>query len=141
MLTFARAVRATLLAEEDMASKKIDEMEVYLGLLRAKKTMIQIQVSEADEQLGMVKEALDSDGIAEVSQSDDEGDSVASSPPHSSDFVSLDLDSESKSDHQSTGTSDTSIEHGKFPAASTASVAAAHSASMAAVSLASNGAR
>jgi hypothetical protein len=43
-------VRATALqAKEDYASKHIDEMEEYLGLLRAKRTMIQLQVSEADE--------------------------------------------------------------------------------------------
>jgi len=71
-------VRATLLAEEDSASKQIDEMEEYLGLLREKRALIQVRVSEADEQLGMVRDALDSDGIAEISQSDD--DSSVSTP-------------------------------------------------------------
>ena len=71
-------MRATLLAEEDSASKQIDEMEEYLGLLREKRALIQVRVSEADEQLGMVRDALDSDGIAEISQSDD--DSSVSTP-------------------------------------------------------------
>ena len=105
-------MRATLVAEEDKASKQIDEMEEYLGLLRSQKAVIQIRVSEADEQLGMVKEALDNDGIAEVSQSDDE-DSAGSSPPQSSDYACIDSDSDYDSDNQSVNTSDTSIEQGK----------------------------
>ena len=48
--------------------------------------MIQLKVAEADEQLGRVKEALDGDGIAEVSLSDNESSSAAS-PPQSSDFL------------------------------------------------------
>jgi hypothetical protein len=69
-------------------SKYIDEMEEYLGLLQAKRAMIQHQVTEADEQLGMVREALDSDGIAEVSLIDNESSST-SSPPRSSDYMCL----------------------------------------------------
>ncbi|KIM83089.1 hypothetical protein PILCRDRAFT_88322 [Piloderma croceum F 1598] len=64
-LSYARAVQATLLAQEDSASKEIDEMEEYLGLLQAKRDIIHIQVSEAEEQVGLVREALDSDGITE----------------------------------------------------------------------------
>jgi hypothetical protein len=97
------------LAEENSASRQIDETEAYLGLLRAKKAMIQVRVSEAEEQLGMVKEVLDSDGIAEGAQSDDEV-FFATSPPRSSDFVSIDTDSESDSDH-SDSTPDTSVDH------------------------------
>lgn len=79
-------MRATLQAKENHASKHIDEMEEYLGLLRAKRTMIQLQVSEAEEQVGMVLEALNSNGIAEVSLSDDEYPS-ASFPPRFSDHI------------------------------------------------------
>ena len=103
-------MRSTLLAEENSASRQIDETEAYLGLLRAKKAMIQVGVSEADEQLGMVKEVLDSDGIAEGAQSDDEV-FAATSPPQSSDFVSIDTDSESDSDSHSDSTPDTSVDH------------------------------
>jgi hypothetical protein len=70
-------------------------MEEYLGLLRAKRALIQVRVSEADEQLGMVRDALDSVGIAEISQSDD--DSSVSSPPHSSEFLRVESDSASES--------------------------------------------
>jgi hypothetical protein len=61
--------------------------------------MIQLRVSEADEQLGMVKEALNSDGILEVSLSDDEFTSSASSPSpsHTSDLLSPDEDSNMES--------------------------------------------
>lgn len=75
------------MAQEDSASKEIDEMEEYLGLLRAKRDIIHIQVSEAEEQVGLVREALDSDGIAEVCLSDDEAPSSPSSLPHSSDYL------------------------------------------------------
>ena len=57
-------MRSTLLAEENSASRQIHETEAYLGLLHTKKAMIQVRVLEAEEQLGMVKEVLDSDGIA-----------------------------------------------------------------------------
>lgn len=103
-------MRSTLLAEENSASRQIDETEAYLGLLRAKKAMIQVRVSEAEEQLGMVKEVLDSDGIAEGAESDDEV-FFATSPPRSSDFVSIDTDSESDSDSHSDSTPDTSVDH------------------------------
>jgi hypothetical protein len=88
-------VRATLLAEEDCASKHIDEMEEYLGLLRTKRAMIQVRVSEANEQLGMVREALDTDGIGEVPLSDDESFSSASPPPRTSDYMCPEVTDES----------------------------------------------
>ena len=88
-------MRATLLAKEDTASKQIDEMEEYLGLLWAKRALIQVRVSEADEQLGMVRDTLDSDGIAEISESDDE--SSVLSPPCSSEFLRVESDSASES--------------------------------------------
>ena len=105
-------MRATLVAKEDKASKQIDEIEEYLGLLRSQKAVIQIRVSEADEQLCMVKEALDNVRIAEVSQSDDE-DSSRSSPPQLSDYACINTDSDYELDNQSVSTSDTSIEQGK----------------------------
>jgi hypothetical protein len=79
-------VQATIQTKEDYTSKHIDEVEEYLGLLQAKRATIQHQVTEAEEQLSMVWEALDSDGIAEVSLSDNESSS-ASSPPQSSDYM------------------------------------------------------
>ena len=88
-------MHATLLAEEDCASKHIDEMEEYLGLLRTKRAMIQVRVSEADEQLGMVREALDTDGIGEVPLSDDKYFSSAPSPPRTSDYICPEVTDES----------------------------------------------
>ena len=86
-------------------------MEEYLGLLRAKKAMIQIRVSEADEQLGMVREALDGDGIGEVALSDDGSSSSAPSPPRTSDCIYPIMDSDEDSDEpqSSTYNSDGSI--------------------------------
>lgn len=90
------------MAQEDTASKEINEMEEYLGLLRAKRDIIHIRVSEADEQVGLVKEALDSDGIAEACLSDDEAPSSPSSPPHSSDYLCPEAwDSDSERDTSS----------------------------------------
>ena len=81
-------MHTTLLAEEECASKHIDEMEEYLGLLQTKRTMIQVKVLEADERLGMVRKALYSDGIGDMPLSDDESSpSSASSPPRTSDYM------------------------------------------------------
>lgn len=115
----ARAVRATLLAEEFRAAQQINEMEEYLGLLRQKKVIIGLRVMEADEQLGMVREALESKGIAEIEDplSDVESFSSASSPPRSSDYICPDdfdtdpgsdytpsaLDSSNEFDHKTLG--------------------------------------
>jgi hypothetical protein len=48
-LSHARAVRNTLQAEEDLATKYISEMEEYLQLLRENRADIQHQVAEASE--------------------------------------------------------------------------------------------
>jgi hypothetical protein len=93
-LSFARAVRASLKADEDSASMHIDEIEEYLGILREEKASIESQVAEAEEQIGMVREMLDSNGIPEVSLSDDEDASTTSIPPASSDFMCLDSELE-----------------------------------------------
>jgi hypothetical protein len=90
-LSFARAVRASLKADEDSASMHINEIEEYLGILREEKASIESQVAEAEEQIGMVREMLDSNGIPEVSLSDDEDASTTSIPPASSDFMCLDV--------------------------------------------------
>lgn len=42
-------------------------MEEYLGLLRAKKAVIDLRVGEANEQIGVIREALDEHGISEAS--------------------------------------------------------------------------
>ena len=94
-LSFARAVRASLKADEDSASMHINEIEEYLGILREEKASIESQVAEAEEQIGMVREMLDSNGIPpEVSLSDDEDASTTSIPPASSDFMCLDSELE-----------------------------------------------
>ena len=50
----------------------INEMEEYLGILREKKAVIQLTLAAADDQIGVVGEALDSNGIPETSLSDDD---------------------------------------------------------------------
>jgi hypothetical protein len=83
-------VRNTLQAEEDLTSLCITETEEYLGLLREQRTTIQTQVAEANAQIGLVREVLESGGISEMSSDEDEDSaSSASSPPRSSDFMCL----------------------------------------------------
>ena len=84
-LSFARAVRASM---------HINEIEEYLGILQEEKASIESQVAEAEEQIGMVREMLDSNGIPEVSLSDNEDASTTSIPPASSDFMCLDSELE-----------------------------------------------
>jgi hypothetical protein len=116
-LSFARAVRNTLQAKDDYTTMCITEAEEYLGLLREKKTSIKSQLAEAHEQIVLVKEVLDSDGISEISCSDDEDSmSSASSPPRFSDFLPLEsVDTEVISDHDhdlNLGTTRTSSQWG-----------------------------
>jgi len=72
----------------------INEIEEYLGILREEKAFIDMQMVEAEEQVGMVREVLDSEGIPEVSLSDDEGPSPPSSPPAGSISMLIGTDSE-----------------------------------------------
>jgi hypothetical protein len=96
-------VRNTLQAKDDYTTMCITEAEEYLGLLREKKTSIKSQLAEAHEQIVLVKEVLDSDGISEISCSDNEDlMSSASSPPRFSDFLPLEsVDTDVISDHDS----------------------------------------
>jgi hypothetical protein len=82
-------VRATLKAEEDTATMHINEIEEYLGILQEHKCSLEMQVAEAEEQISMVWEILDSNGIPEVSLSDDESTPPPSSSPTSSGFAGL----------------------------------------------------
>ena len=103
-LSFARAVRATLQAEEQSAIMHINETEEYLGLLREKKALIELRLAEAHDQVGAVREVLDSDGIPEISLSDDEESSSVTSPPTSPKNVGLDssdVESDAESDAES----------------------------------------
>lgn len=114
-LRFSRAVRRTLISQQGSADLEITETEEYLGFLRAKKALIEIRVTEADEQIGVVREILDQNRLSEVLLSDDGDDgqtfSASSSsgvdtstePPSSEDptgwpaesFISCNLDSPS----------------------------------------------
>ena len=58
----------------------INETEEYLGILREKKALLHLRLAEADDQIGVVREVLDSDGIPEVSLSDDEDSSSDTFP-------------------------------------------------------------
>ena len=51
----------------DTAINQINEMEEALGCLRVKKAMMEVQVSEADDQIAVVQEMVSQDGIPEVS--------------------------------------------------------------------------
>jgi len=63
-----------------MTNMHINEAEEYIGLLRARKAAIQTQVADAEEQIGVVRDILDSDGIPEISLADDEDDHDPASP-------------------------------------------------------------
>lgn len=76
-LTLARAVRASLEAEENTVEHQINETEEYLGLLREKQAITQMRKAEAEEQVGMVRDVLDQDGIPEISMSDSGSDDDA----------------------------------------------------------------
>ena len=71
-LGYAQAVHTTLKSKIETAKNEINEMEEELGCLRIRKAMMEVQVSEADDQIAMVWEMLNWDGIPEVSLSDDE---------------------------------------------------------------------
>lgn len=64
---------------------EIIETEEYLGFLRAKRSMIETRVAEADEQIGVLREVMDQHQISEnLISVDDE----ASLPPSSSSLES-----------------------------------------------------
>lgn len=73
-LGYVQAVRATLRAKIDSAMKEINETEEELGCLRIRKVMMEVQMSEADDQIAMVREMLNKDGIPEIPLSDHEDD-------------------------------------------------------------------
>ena len=50
---------------------EINKAEEYLGLLRENQAAVQRRLKKADEQIGVVCDALYSDGISELSSSDD----------------------------------------------------------------------
>ena len=52
--------------------KEINEMEEELGCLRIRRAMMEVQISEADDQIARVREMLNREGIPEISLSDDE---------------------------------------------------------------------
>lgn len=49
-----------------MADSEINEMEEFLGLLRAKRAAIELRVGKANEQIGVIHEAMDEYGIPEL---------------------------------------------------------------------------
>lgn len=63
----------TLHTQEELEAMCINEAQEYLGLLRAKMTIMQVQVAEANEQISIVWE-LNNDRIPKVPLSDDEDD-------------------------------------------------------------------
>ena len=67
-----QAVRATLKSKIETAMKEIIEMEEELGCLRIRRAMMEVQISEADDQIARVQEMLNQEGIPEISLSDDE---------------------------------------------------------------------
>ena len=52
--------------------KEINEMEEELGCLRIRRAMMEVQISEANDQIARVQEMLNWEGFPEISLSDDE---------------------------------------------------------------------
>lgn len=71
-LAYVLSVRSSLYAEEEFTDKRIDEMEHLLGIMRNRKMMIKTRADEAEEQIGIVRHALDRQEITEVSLSENE---------------------------------------------------------------------
>ena len=67
-----QAVCATLKSKIETAMKEINEMEEELGCLRIRRAMMEVQISEADDQIARVQEMLNREGIPEISLLDDE---------------------------------------------------------------------
>ena len=51
---------------------EISEGEEYLGLLREQQSIVQKRLKKADEQIGIMCDALHSDGITELSSNDED---------------------------------------------------------------------
>ena len=67
-----QAVRATLKLKIETAMKEINEMEEELGCLRIRRAMMEVQISEADDQIARVREMVNQEGNPEISLLDDE---------------------------------------------------------------------
>lgn len=119
-------MRRTLIAEEELNNRRIEEAEEYLGVLRSHHGVIMLQVDCADEEIGRVKHSLDTDGIPEISLSDEEDNEESSSDylhPPSSDLVcenintpsinadSADTSPESEQDSEPHTTPESSFDH------------------------------
>ena len=68
-LGFSWAVRASLVSQQQLVEDEINEVEEYLGLLRAKKATIKLHVGEADQQIGIIREVMNDHGISDISAS------------------------------------------------------------------------
>ena len=68
-LGFSRAVCASLVSQQQLAEDEINEVEEYVGLLRAKKATIELRVGEADQQIGVICEVMNDHGISDISAS------------------------------------------------------------------------
>ena len=65
-LGFSQAVRASLVSQQQLVEDEINEVEEYLGLLRAKKATIELCVGEADQQIGIICEVMNDHGISDI---------------------------------------------------------------------------
>lgn len=93
-----------MLAQQSCADKEILEIEEYLGFLRAKRSVIETRVAEADEQIGVMQEVLDQHQFSESSNSsDDELELPASSSSLGSDDC---IEAPTSDDHAAWNTCD-----------------------------------
>ena len=62
-----QAVHATLKSKIETAMKEINEMEEELGCLRIRRAMMEVQISEADDQIARVWEMVNQEGNPDIS--------------------------------------------------------------------------
>lgn len=66
---------------------EINESEEYLGILRKKQASVQTRLREADDQVGVVRNALRAQGVQGFSSCDDEDSSAESTEVSLSDIL------------------------------------------------------
>jgi hypothetical protein len=96
-LNLARATRQSLLIEEQLANQRVKEGEMTMALLYSNVKRAHVQVAEADLRIGALRATLDSEGISEISLSDDEESTFDIIPATSSCKSSEDFNNESDS--------------------------------------------
>lgn len=97
-LSLARSNRDEVMLEKKLYLKRIESAEEYIGLLRQKCALLDIEMTDCDDEVTTVRGVLNTNSIAECSLSDNEdGDFIPVCPPPSSDPIKGDSPATSSS--------------------------------------------